>query len=320
MVSPWIGWLFGEVADTLISRQTFDQLWSRQAERVAAPFAGHSRDDCWTLLHRIAAGRRPGAVDLVQLRQMITRSSPPIELCVAECGSTGPILGTIHASKGREADTVMLIMPTTSARGCKGDAAVLEEGRVYYVGATRARKMLIVAANTTTPVSYLDSRRIFRNFGHGRVQLEIGREGDVDRIAHLAWSNAAEIQEALAACVGRTSPTVAVTFPEYDYAIRLVLGRKTSAGVTRIVEVGEMSESFKQEFGKLWGIIDIDKTLRPPPKILDLYIAAVTTVGFADDQRGALRPPYNKSGIGLAPVVKGFPTIRFFHRQGRGDG
>ncbi len=320
VVSPWIGWLFGETTDSLITRESFDQLWDRQAERAAAPFAGRSRDECWAVLHRVVAGRRASTLDLVQLRQMVARSRPPVELCVPECGATGPILGTIHASKGREADTVMLIMPSTSGWDGQGDAAVLEEGRVYYVGATRARKMLIVAANNTTPVSYLDSRRIFRNLGQGKVQIEVGREGDVDRIAHFGWSNAAEIQEALASCVGRTSPTEALTIPEHDYAIRLVLSRKTAAGVTRIVEVGEMSESFKQELGKIWGIIDTEKALKPPPKILHLYIAAVTTVGFTEEQRSALRPPFSRSGLGLAPIVKGFPTIKFFHRRGRRDG
>jgi hypothetical protein len=239
-VSPWIGWLFGEVTDSIINRDLFDQLWARQADRVAAPFAGHSPNDCWALLHRVAAGRRPGTIDLVQLRQILARSRPPTELCIPECGCTGPILGTIHASKGREADTVLLVMSASGARDGQREAAIFEEGRVYYVGATRARKALIVAANTATPVSYLDSRRIFRNLGNRKVQLEIGREGDVDRLAHLAWTNARENQDVLASCVGRTVPIDAQTIPEYDYAIRLLLSRKTADGVTRYVEVGEM--------------------------------------------------------------------------------
>jgi len=317
VVSPWIGWLFGEMVDSLITRESFDQLWQRQAEWVAAPFAGHSRDECWALLHGVAAGRWPGTLDLVQLRQTIARSRPPVELCVPECGMTGPILGTIHASKGREADTVMLIMPSTSGWDGQGDAAVLEEGRVYYVGATRARKTLIVAANTATPVSYLDSRRIFRNLGQGKVQIEVGREGDVDRLAHFGWSNATEVQEVLASCVGRTLPTEALTIPEHDYAIRLLLSRKITDKVTRILEVGEVSESFKQELWKIAKIIEVEKALKPPPKILHLYITAVTTVGFSEEQRGALRPPYSRSGFGLAPIVKGFPTIKFFHQWGR---
>ena len=319
VVSPWIGWLFGETADALMTRESFDQLWDRQANRAAASFVGHLRDDCWSVLHRMAAGRRPGTLDLVQLRHLIARSRPPVEFCAPECGVAGPVLGTIHASKGREADTVMLIMPSASAWDGQRESAVLEEGRVYYVGATRARKMLIVAANTMPPVSYLDSRRIFRNFGHGKVQLEVGRDGDVDKAAHFGWSNAADIQESLALSAGQTWPTEAITIPEQDYAMRLVLSRKTAAGVTRILQVGEMSETFKREFRRIWSIIDVDKALKPPPKLLHLYIAAVTTVGFTDEQRSALTPPYNRSGLGLAPIVKGFPTITFFHRRGRRD-
>jgi hypothetical protein len=319
IVSPWIGWLLGETTEPLITRELFDQVWARQLERASAPFVGSSRDDCWALLHRIAAARRPDTLDLVQLRQMIARSRPPLELCVPECGLSGPILGTIHASKGREAETVMLIMPSTSGWAGQGDAAALEEGRVYYVGATRARNMLIVAANRPTPVTYLNSRRIFRSLGEGRVQLEIGREGDVDKLAHFGWAKAGDVQEALASCVGRTSSIEAVTIPEYDYAIRLVLPTQTD-GITRFVEVGEMSESFKHELGSIWSIVDVERTLRPPPRIFHLYMVALTTVGFTDEQRVALRPPYSRSGLGLAPIVKGFPTIQFFHRRGRRGG
>lgn len=320
VVSPWIGWLFGEVTDSIVDRAVFDRLWDRQAARAPAPFAGQSRDEGWDLLHRAVAGRRSGTIDLVQLRQLLARSRPPTEFCLPECGCGGPILGTIHASKGREADTVMLVMAAGNGGKRQGDASIFEEGRVYYVGATRARKVLIVAANTVTPVSFLDSRRIYRLFGQSRVQIEVGRDGDVDRLAHLAWHNAAENQEALAGCVGEgIVPIEARTYPEFGYAIRLLLSRKGANGITRIIDVGQMSDFFEHELGNVWGIVDVNKTLRPPPKIPHLYLTAVTTVGFTEDQRATLRPPYDKSGIGLAPIVKGFPTISFFRRRPRRD-
>ena len=64
-----------------------------------------------TLLHHLAAGVEPATVDLVHLRQIVSLSRPPVEVCLPDLGTTGPILGTIHASKGREADTVVLVMP-----------------------------------------------------------------------------------------------------------------------------------------------------------------------------------------------------------------
>jgi len=321
VVRPWLGWLFGEEAHPIISRDEFDKLWSGQVARAPAPFEGETRDECWALLHRIAAGRRSETLDLVQLRQVVSRSRPPVELCYPELGVTGPILGTIHSSKGREADTVVLFMPAGQERDGSGEnsLAEFEEGRVYYVGATRARNMLYVAAKAATPVGYLDSSRVFRRLRGEeiKVQLEVGREGDVDRLAHLAWTNAAEVQEALASCVGRTAPILANARPELDYAYRIILEVKRSEGVTRCLDVGQMSESFDLELGKIWSIVDPERKLKPQPNIRYLYLIAVTTVGLTDEQRMAVRPPVRQSGFALAPVIKGFPTIFFFSRKTR---
>lgn len=319
IVNPWIGWLFGDVVEPIITRDAFDGLWDRQAARAFAPFKNLNRDGCWALLHQIAAGRRPATIDLVHLRQLIARSRPPVELCLQECGMAGPILGTIHASKGREADTVMLVMPVSSNWDSEqgNPAAIFEEGRVYYVGATRARKMLVVAANTTTPVSYLESRRIFRRLGKNKAQMEIGREDDIDLLAHLCWDNAMEVQAALASCVGRTVPLQARSFPEFNYALRLELGVKVSADTTKYIEIGEMSQSFCHDLWGVCNILDAEKRLKPPLAIPYLYLIAVTTVGLTDEQRAVARSPFSHSGIALAPVIKGFPTLLFPFRRTR---
>jgi hypothetical protein len=243
-----------------------------------------------------------------------------VEVCYPDLGKKGPILGTIHASKGREADTVVLVMPSAQERDNPGEssAAIFEEGRVYYVGATRACKMLIVAANTGTPVGYLESRRVYRRVSERKVQLEVGRDGDVDRLSHLAWTNAAEVQASLASCADSVVPIQASARPEYGYAPRLILGHKTPEGVTRFIEIGQMSESFRRELGKIWSMVDVNQRLKPPEKIMHIYLVAVTTVGLTEDEQSAVPPPFNQSGFALAPVIKGFPLIQFFYRKTRG--
>lgn len=321
VVRPWLGWLLGEVTQAILGRDDFDRLWEARAALAPAAFNGEHRDQAWNLLHRLAAGHRSRTIDLVQLRRLVARSRPPIELCYSDLGNAGPILGTIHASKGREADTVVLVMPSPHERSedAKGtdSALVFEEGRVYYVGATRARKMLVAAGNNSTRVGYLDSKRVYRLLGPMRAQLEIGRDGDVDPLAHLAWGNALEVQRLLAGCVGRTTAVQAHTFHEHGYALRLILEHKLADGVTRVEEIGQMSQSFHYELGKLWGRVDSEQKLKPAPTIPHLYVIAVTTVGISEDQRGAVRPPFNQSGLALAPVVKGFPMIQFLYRRKR---
>lgn len=324
VVRPWIGWLFGECVDTFISHDAFGELWKARSTIAIEPLVGEEQDHCWNLLHRLAAGRRPGTIDMVQLRRIVSQPRPPVEICYPDVGATGPILGTIHASKGREADTVVIVMPPSSDAGDANSggregAMTFEEGRVYYVGATRARKMLIAAGNNSTRVEYLDSGRVYRNVGerHGkpRVQVEVGRAGDIDRVAHLAWSKRLESQRALAACVGHTLPVQAQTSAEHNYATRLILKQIDSDGVTRFPEVGQMSSSFRSDIGKLWGLSDPDQKLKPVPEMRHFYLVAVSTVGLSEVETGVAKPPFNLSGLALAPVIKGFPTIPFFFRR-----
>ena len=323
VVRPWLGWLLGEVTQAILARDEFNLLWPARAAIAPQPFSGEQPDEAWDLLHRLAAGHRPRTVDLVQLRNIVARPRPPIELCYPELGSTGPILGTIHASKGREADTVVLAMPPPNQsreHGTDGSesAAIFEEGRVYYVGATRARRMLVVAASSATRVGYLESRRVFHSAGNAmKAQLEVGRVRDVDRLAHLAWSERREVQQALALSCGRTLEIKADSVSEQEnYEWRLFLNQKHPDGVTRVISIGKLGDSFIHDLGRLWNQVDADRKLRPAPSIPHLHLIAVTTVGLSEEERTAVRLPFGQSGLALAPVVKGFPMIQFLYRKG----
>ena len=321
VIRPWLGWLFGEVTQTTITREEFDKLWDERRAIAAEPFAAEQPDACWRTLHQLSAAARPSRIDLVLLRSIVARSRPPLELCHSELGDAGPILGTIHASKGREADIVMLVMPPPRQREETGPTAdtalVFEEGRVYYVGATRARQMLVAARGGALPVGYLESNRIYRSQGPMRAQLEVGRDGDVDRIAHLAWSRCTDVQRALASSVGRTLPLRAKAMPDDNYSLRLVLEDKDNEGVARVGEIGQMSEPFRRDLNRLWSRVDIDQTLRPAGTIPHLHLVAVTTVGVSEEESSSVRPPFGRSRLALAPVVKGFPMVGFRYRRGR---
>lgn len=319
---PWIGWLFEEYTAPLINRDEFDELWSARARLENAPFAGEQKDECWHGLHSLAAGFRPNSVDLVQLRRLLARSRPPVEFCEPEVGRCGPILGTIHASKGREGETVVLVMPSTNGASDGSfnstDKAVLEEGRVYYVGATRARSMLITARSTKATFGYLDSKRAFRYIGKRRVQLEVGRDGDVASLAHLSWSNSQEIQRVLASRVGQVTKAELRTDPEANYAMRIKLELQGADQVLRYPEVAQMSELFERDLRGLWGRIDSASNLRPCYSIPYVYMVAVTTIALHESELDAVGAPFNQSGIALAPIVKGLAPVTFCFRSHRG--
>ena len=88
--------------------------------------------------------------------------------------------------------------------------------------------------------------------------------------------------------------------------------------ITRDLEIGQMSHSFRDELGEVWAMLDSKRNLKPAPKIPYLYVFGVTTVGLSDDEIPAAQYPFSHSGIALAPILKGFPTIPFFYRHHKG--
>ena len=141
----------------------------------------------------------------------------------SDVGEAGPFFATICLAQGREADTVGLVMspPQDESEDQQELQKTLEEGRVYYVGATRARSTLVTTLNGSKGVSYLESGRPYRILRPSRAQLEIGRKGDVNLYAALGWDCALHIQARLASWVGKSVPTRARSTKENDYAFRL---------------------------------------------------------------------------------------------------
>jgi hypothetical protein len=317
VVHPWIGWLLHDETRSSLRVTEFDELWLRRLSECNAPFEGLDPRDCWNVLHKIAAGRAQDTLDLEYLRGVLSRSRPPIELCTPDFGNAGPILGTIHASKGREADTVLLFLTAGTRVGDKktnADEFHREEGRVYYVGATRARKILLVADGKSRPGTQLDSKRIYRKVDQKRVQIEVGRRDDVDRIAHLRWENALGLQGLLAGLVGQTLPARATATAEHGYRRRISVAMPYG-NFERIEDIGELSESFDADINQLWGRTDIDRALRPSNVLRHLYVVAVSTVGIGEAHSETVGYPFSRSRIGLAPVVKGFSVLNFVGRQ-----
>lgn len=321
IIEPWIGWLFSDYVDSHVSLRDFRALWDERAALAPNVFAGVGRDDAWKTLHQLSAGRMSGTIDVRYLRQVLSRPRPPAEVCAPELGqSGGPILGTIHASKGREADTVLLVMPPTIGESPTGEAtevdAMLEEGRVYYVGATRAQRLLWVGSSKGVRASYLESGRVYRHVSDTKpkVQVEVGRDDDIDRLAHLGWSTAARAQATLARAVGQPHSAYARVLPELDYAWRLYVKGPVEGHAD--IPVGQLSRDFGFDLRKIWSRLPSSSSVRPAPEIRHLRLASVTTVALTDHELGAVEAPFRNSGFALAPVVTGFSTIPFFRRRG----
>ena len=169
-VVAWLGALLRHYEATSLSRDDFEPLWHDLWPRPGAL----SADDAWHALRGVAGLGRRGGVDLVRLGRRIDTPSPPLALARSSTGRTGPILSTIHGSKGQEAEHVVLALPRAS------ETPSIEEARILFVAATRARTSLSVAAARPEFGGSSEAGRHWSRWRETHARIEIGLDGDVD--------------------------------------------------------------------------------------------------------------------------------------------
>ena len=223
-LEPWVGAALSEYTGPGLNRGTFDELWFHSVH--GTPLATCDLDSAWSSLVRLA-GRTQTLVDIPLLRQRLGRRQPPAEFCHPELGLRGPIVGTIHASKGREADTVHLMLPHSH----NPNADEEEESRVVFVGATRGRSHLLIGrayrqyASRVKPSGRAYSLKTKEN--RPRAQIEIGRDTDIDAqgLAGRAYfANAAAVrtsQSRFCAIADQSVPLVAESDRAAGFVFRL---------------------------------------------------------------------------------------------------
>jgi hypothetical protein len=121
---------------------------------------------------------RGDSVDFNSVVGQIAAASCPDELLLRHLGPGPLIVGTIHASKGREADAVTLVTVDRDASTAATAEADAEEARVLYVGLSRARESLDVRKSGKFVCGYADGRAWHAT--RSGVQIEVGRDGDID--------------------------------------------------------------------------------------------------------------------------------------------
>lgn|GEM_PF-1031274 len=168
-IEAWIGALIGGLpASTRMSRADFLSIHEQ-----LRPAPWRSFEECWEILLDLDASGR----DVISVGNVAEGlADPPPELISEHEGNSGPLLSTIHAIKGREAERVLMLL-TRAPYGDQVDWA--EEARTLYVGATRASTELRTGWITSKkfyptgyPERFWAARRDHR-------LIEIGLEGDL---------------------------------------------------------------------------------------------------------------------------------------------
>lgn len=309
---PWLAICFHDWLAAFMKRDEFVARWVSRVEPSAPPEYGP--DEAWAKLVRLG-GSADGSLEMVRLRRALARRSAPVELATAEFGLPGPVIGTIHASKGREADSVLLIVP--AAGEFKSAEAEEEETRVLFVGSTRARLSLRVGRAIRYPGSRLGSGRSYRKVagkGAPRAMIEIGRDEDFSA-AGLVGKNHATPEEAVAVqeWLGQHAGVIMMFELQRDgdlnwnYRLR---NPETAATVAVLTprfrdDLWEVANRLSEKSGS---------KLQPPSNVRYVRALGCRTLVVAEDDAAIdrLHAPWSQSGFLLAPRVAAFTSATFW--------
>lgn len=220
LIQPWIGALLaGHNLPGRIRREDLNSGADRAAT-VLGGFVGESGfgplegetlnlalDEAWNILRNLTDDTG-GRIDLSQLHARLGQSLPP-SLLRPHLGNSGPVLSTIHAAKGLEADQVVLVLPRSPDAESAEDNAPSgqhgrrfdfeEEARVLYVGATRAKRRLHITGQRSGSLQRLGGTGRCWRGSPGDFSVEIGLEGDVVPVAPGASAQPDLLEQAAAA-------------------------------------------------------------------------------------------------------------------------
>ena len=276
----WIAICLRGYTDPAISEDAFHSLWAARVEPATVPDYGPR--EAWKRLLR-AGGNQDGSVSLRRLRAVLSRSNPPIDLCKLDFGLPGPIIGTIHASKGREADNVTMLIPRQEIFDSPAQEA--EETRILFVGATRAREELRVGQAANYSGSNLNGGRALRIATNGRsvAMVEIGRPSDLSINGLAGRKNVPEpeyiaAQKYLEKHSSVIMPLQMRVDPDMDWRHRVIASQQSLC-------VGIMSFPFKNDLWEVASIVGrrVGRRLRPNRKISYVRALGARTVVVSED-------------------------------------
>lgn len=307
LVTPWIAVVANELAVRgsvgSITNQAFLDAWQVSCHGWRHS-DGVTPDVAWRLLLQLGATGRQ--VDLKQVARRLAMRIVPDAVYTREIGVDGAIIGTVHGSKGREAEHVILYLPTTAVPPASDDASD-EEARVLYVGASRTRQRLDVLRAGSMKCGYHENRA-WRRAGKG-FHLEIGRDGDVDACTPLTGNEGGVAQQRLASFDGKICPVHVLATPENAWVRMLRLDDQ--------VAIGALSSACIDALGSIVQSRTKSRT-SSPTWLRHLTWLDTTTVALSpDDPRVETLPhPWRDTRLVLAPVVAGMGYYHTMRMEG----
>jgi len=305
VIYPWIAGALSCATERRVNHNRFLEMWDENVSGTVLETV--SNEEAWQKLAAVAEDRR-GRLDLGDLSEILSRR-PPIDLCQPEFGESGPVLGTIHAAKGREATTVHLMVGDPKKNAEVSDEGRDEETRVVFVGATRARKKLFVGSSPklygATNLECGRAIRLSRNKRGRFAQVEVGREHDLEAEDIVGTDvvpsakQALEIQAGLPGLIGKK------VIAKYNAVGRGWRYQIFAEGDPKEVSLGCLSKKFGDD---IWETAKKINSNRRPGLLPHLYVVGLRSV--ATVARDRVHEPWQVSGLALAPLVMGMTFFR----------
>lgn len=307
VVQSWIGIMFW---DWVEPEQSFEDFCARWARRI--PRGSRYRiEKSWRNLVQFF-GISASRIDVRYMNRRLSSMSPPVEFCEPEFGSSGPIFGTIHTSKGREADTVHLYLPDFVGHRFSTESAAIEEAKVLFVGASRAKNKLYVGSSPTQAGRTIKGGgRAFQEIGKrlSCINLEIGRNKDINGAGLagiLGFPDAASAKRAQSRILSLCNKTTWATgrLEGRTYLSRFAIYSEEFPDAP----IAFLSEDVNHDLRK---IVRELRVRRHGSELKPITILGCRTIAIPEqsDDRQVLHPPWRDSGFLLAPLLTGFPVV-----------
>ncbi|MDD4127110.1 MAG: UvrD-helicase domain-containing protein, partial [Methanomicrobium sp.] len=327
-IYPWIGISFNDFIEDKIKKNEFIEIWD---ERISGtPYEISNSEKSWEGLCRFA-GESKTRVNMMDLRTTLGAQHPPAEICYPEFGSSGPVLSTIHASKGRESKEVRFnLIANPSSQSEKTDSD--EEARILFVAATRAKERLLhrVGNDISAFNSGKGNQRAFCrvNFKKNALQMQIGLLNDItsECIAGRSYYSSPEEVERNISKIICNSKGMTDAFAWRDdksnYLYRVVIGESEGLKIWEM-DSSDLDDLRQKSPLSLARVVSDDifigrKRLngnyKSTPSLLNhLRIFGLRTIVVPPENsiEETLHYPWCESGFMPAPIISGFPTIYF---------
>ena len=195
-------------------------------------------------------------------------------------------MGTIHASKGREADNVRLFLNSGPSKDASNEEKA-EETRVLFVGASRAKSNLSVGKGFVSGGSILNGRSYKRTRDQKKAQVEIGKNGDFDIYSVVNKNNISNgesdtLQKQLVELLGSGPKDVwAFQNPQKNFVYDLYVMQEK-------IWIGQFNQVLNFDLFKIKDHINPDSRNRLPKVIRHLKFIGLNSAAIPDGNNSHL--------------------------------